>query len=62
LGGGNAAGTLDQIFPTSFSTVFQGSTVMGANHAGEQKRKKAKITRKNAETKARKAAQTAAAK
>lgn len=32
---------------------------MGANHAGDRKRKKAKITRKNAETQARKAAQTA---
>lgn len=33
--------------------------VMGANHAGERKRKKAKNTRKIEETKARKAAQTA---
>lgn len=32
---------------------------MGANHAGERKRKKAKNTRKIEETKARKAAQTA---
>jgi len=30
--------------------------MMGANHAGEKKRKKAKITLKNAETQARKQA------